>query len=702
MSEKKDIINLINKNEINKASSIIEKALIEKPDLFEYYNLKAICLLFNKKIEDAISTFDIYLSKFPKDFKSIHYFAARLSLVDLNNQKIPHYFEISLQENNSDFFMNYALYLDNINSLKSEDFYLKSIALNKKNLKAYIGLMAHYNKHQQFKKSIKIANEAINLNIANEIIFFNLAHALMKIKDYEQAIIFFKKVISLNKLNADAYNNLGLIYNRTKQYDKAIDVIQTALNLSKKNQNIFLTNLGLSYFSKSMFLESIKCYRDSLRIKRNEPTTLNLIANYYRATNRFSIAQKYLNKALKINKTSLSRFSSYVYCLAFDEKVKPEKYFKEVLKVRECFAKSLNFINIKRKKNRIGVVSGDLKSHPVAFLTKEVFKQLSKEYEIYHYSNNNFDDDVSRDIKSSSSCWRDISSLNTNEASNLVDQDEIYYLFDLSGHTLLNRLDIFFHRAAPIQISWAGWLASTGIENMDYIILDKNIYFKNLENQFCEKLLILDNVWNTYSKKDLLFNFQKEPPCKKNGYITFGAFHNPSKVNDFMINLWSQILRSNKQNKIYFIGKGYSDSSYVKKFVKKFKINGINIDQLIFSGPKARSEFLNEYNKIDLLLDTFPYGGGSSSFETISMGVPILTLKGNTFLSRCGYSINKSIGFEELVASSAEDYVNIGVNLGVSKISSLYEKLNKLDIPNCILYDSERLAKDLKSKLDNL
>jgi predicted O-linked N-acetylglucosamine transferase (SPINDLY family) len=222
-------------------------------------------------------------------------------------------------------------------------------------------------------------------------------------------------------------------------------------------------------------------------------------------------------------------------------------------------------------------------------------------------------------------------------------------------------LQVFFNKPAPIQVSWAGYLASSGLKEIDYIIVDEYVA-ANLDekNQFTEKLWKLKNTWSvlTPTNNVVLDNI----PANNNGYITFGSFNNLKKINNKIIKLWSQILYQCKDSKLVLSTSQFKDKKFIEYFSKFFLDQGVKLEQLVLKEEANRNDLLNFYNTIDISLDTFPYNGGTTSLESIFMCVPVLTKKGNTFLSKCGESINTSIGLEDWIADNDEDYVLKAIN----------------------------------------
>ena len=254
-----------------------------------------------------------------------------------------------------------------------------------------------------------------------------------------------------------------------------------------------------------------------------------------------------------------------------------------------------------------------------------------------------------------------ISNLNNIDSVNKVRELSLDILIDLMGYTSYQRIDLFKSRMAKKQIIWMGYCNTTGLENMDYIISDKNLIRSEEEKFYSEKVIYLPKIWNTHCG----FDFERkenQAPFVKNKYFTFGSFNNFDKINIDVISTWSKILKKINNSKL--ILKTSSKKATATKRIKElFQKNGVQESVRFISRAEKFQDHLNNYNLIDIALDTFPYNGVTTSFEAIWMGVPVLTMNGYNFNSRCGESINKNLNMEQLIAKDEDDYVQKVVNL---------------------------------------
>lgn len=694
-----EIIKKINSRLITEAKAEINKQLKENSNDNNLYNFLGVCDALESKVEDAIISFKKCIEINPNNYDAHFNLALNLEKINPENPKINFHFQQSLLSNDYNKFLTYGLHLQRKNNVDAEKYLLKALNLDETKPIAYIALLDFYISKKRFNEGLKIGFKALSNFISHEGIFYNLGLIHQKLKKNNLALENYNKVIELNKNHADTYNNIGLIYYRLKNYTLAEENLEKSLKL-KPNSVAALNNLGSVYMKNKKILDSLRCFKNSLQLDKKNSQIYNNLGQIFKSINNYNLSEKFYKKAIQIEKNDISFFSNYIYTLSFNPNVTQNRYIHEVKKINDNKL-NLNFSTSKftADKNIIGFVSADLRKHPVGFFCKETIKELSKKFEIHCFNNTFEQDELSEEIKSYCKNWTNIFNLNTSEARQEIQNKKIYYLFDLSGHTALNRLDIFLARSAPIQISWCGWLASTGVKQMGYFIADQHIYHDGLQDFFTEKLLVLDNIWNAYYLDKKFLEPNKSLPCERNGYLTFGAFHNSAKINDVMIKVWSKILENIPHSKLHLLARDFGDQNYIARTQKKFNRFGISQDRLVFSGSKPRQEFLHMYNQIDILLDTWPYGGGSSSFETIGMNVPLLTLKGSSFLQRCGTSINTNIGFDDLIANSFEDYIQIASKMTFDHLKKFKERLVAIDKKKSALFNSGQFADNMTNAL---
>ena len=305
-------------------------------------------------------------------------------------------------------------------------------------------------------------------------------------------------------------------------------------------------------------------------------------------------------------------------------------------------------------------------------------------------------DVITEYIKTLVDHWRVLNNLEHNEAAKIIYQDKLDILIDLSGHSANNALGILAYKPAGIQISGLGYFNTTGLKAVDYFISDK--YLEPTANQqyFTEQLLVLANSQFCYTGQSNIVE-SKEAPCKSNGYITFGSFNNYAKLSDDVLLLWLEILYRVPQAKLLIKTQVAANDSGVNFINERLEKLGFDLKRIILE-PATR-DYLNDYLKIDIALDTFPYPGGGTTCEALYMGVPVITLAGTSHGSRFGNSILQNAGFGELVAGNKEEYVNKAVMLtkDLELLDELHKNLRKI-VLNSILMDEQTYVRGLEKK----
>ena len=237
------------------------------------------------------------------------------------------------------------------------------------------------------------------------------------------------------------------------------------------------------------------------------------------------------------------------------------------------------------------------------------------------------------------------------------------------GYTSRQRLELFKNRMAKKQVIWMGYCNTTGLKNMDYIISDPNLINREEEKFYTEKVIYLPKIWNAHCG----FDFERKenpPPFVKNKYFTFGSFNNFDKINPDVVSTWSKILKKINNSKLVL--KTSTKRFATKRLKQLFEKNDVLESVEFINKVPEFKKHLENYNNIDLALDTFPYNGVTTSFEAIWMGVPVLTMAGYNFNSRCGESINRNLGMEQLIAKDEDDYIQ-----KVSNLKNNYSSKNR-------------------------
>ena len=400
---------------------------------------------------------------------------------------------------------------------------------------------------------------------------------------------------------------------------------------------------------------------------------------------------------------------TYLASMNYPSGINQNDYFNECIKLGESFDKNSNLKDFEKKtlnnkKIKLGFLSGDLRDHSVNFFFKDLISKIDKnKFSIFAFSNlelSRHHKIITSFYKKNFDKWYDVIDQTDEELINLIRSLELDILIDLNGFTFGNRVNVFAARSANIQISWCGYNNSLGIKNMDYLIADQNLIKKEEENLYKEKVLYLPDIWNAMSKPENLPEVNKLP-FNDNEIFRYGSFNSFKKISNETIKVWSKILKKSN-SELYLKNSGGYNKEVYENLANKFQNEGVDIKKIIFLNKTKSDEFMKDYYKIDLALDTFPYTGVTTSFQSYLMGVPVLTLKGFNMNSRCGESINKNLGLEEFIARDIDEYINKAIMFqDRKKLSNLRVSLREKVI-NSPLFDTDKFTKNFSDILKNL
>ena len=352
---------------------------------------------------------------------------------------------------------------------------------------------------------------------------------------------------------------------------------------------------------------------------------------------------------------------------------------------------------------RVGFVSGDLRNHAVGYFAEGVLAAIASlagdRVEIFGYPTHFVTDAITERIRASCSGWHSAVRLSDEKLAQRIRDDRIDILIDLSGHTEHNRLSMFAWKPAPVQASWLGYLATTGVAAIDYIIADPWTLPESDEVNFTEKIWRLPESYLCFTPPDM--DAQVTPlPALTNRRITFGSFNNLTKVNDEVVALWARLLKAVPDSQLFLKAKQFEEASGRQSIVERFGAHGIDAERLVLAGFVAITEYLIPYQRVDIALDPFPYPGITTSVESLWMGVPVLTLAGKTFMSRQGVGLLTNAGLPEWIAADADDYVARAVAhaADLDRLASLRSRLRQQMLASPI-FDSARFANHFATAL---
>ena len=546
----------------------------------------------------------------------------------------------------------------------------------------------------------------------NDIKIIKVKKLLAK-KNFEEAIVLIESTFNNIEKTSEILNILGFCKLRKKNSNN-FDLLSAIENfrasyLKEKNTNQAIESL-LNFIASS---NKANQYNDSIKYFKEIELTMGYIrklflsiVNVYKILNDVESVIYYLKKIMEnddgLKSDTLKR---YIFFNSYLNKWSQKDFFVNSIKLEEILPQyNFDTINVrKNKKIRLAFLSSDIKNnHPVVNFLKTILKNVDKKkFELIFFSNCeiNKEKESSIDLKIYFDEWINIEKLSDIESISIIRKNNINIIIDLMGLSSSDRITLFKNRLAPIQVLWLGYNNTSGLNQMDYLIADPNLIKKNEVKLYSEKILFLPNIWNCHSGLGILRK-ENPAPLMKNKYITFGSFNNTNKISDEAVSVWSKILKSiNNSRLIIKSSHTYSDKTLKEKFGKNKVLNLITF----LSKKNSFEEHINEYKKIDIALDTFPYNGVTTSFEAIWMGVPVLTLKGFNPNSRAGESINKNLNMNYLIANNKDEYVLKAVELSKNFEKVIEIRKNLFDKAlESNLFNEKKFSKEFYESLEKI
>jgi protein O-GlcNAc transferase len=513
--------------------------------------------------------------------------------------------------------------------------------------------------------------EALRINPNNAMAYNNLGSILQAMGRLPEAITNYEKAISLNPNFDKALNNLGKVLQEIGRIDEAIICHEEALRLNANNADARYS-LGNAYRKRTQFDKAILCYQEALQIAPDFADAYLALGNVMKDRGNFDEAEENFRSALRIKPDYASAFQSLLMTMLYEPRYDAQKILDEHLRFARRFESPLlsaapRHYNDRTpgRRLRIGYVSPDFRLHSVAFFIEPVLKAHNREnFAISCYSNVSVPDSVTERISGIADNFQSIAGMPDEKVAELVRKDRIDVLVDLAGHTAGNRILVFARKPAPVQASWLGYPATTGLSAIDYKIVDCHTDPPGSSEKFyAEKLMRLPDSFLSYAPPE----FSPEVgmlPSVQSGRITFGSLNHYAKISPEIIALWAQILHRVPDARLLLKAYSFKDPAACSRVTDIFTREGISDCRVDFlPWEPSVVKHLEIYNRIDIGLDTYPYNGTTTTCEALWMGVPVVTLAGGSHMSRVGASLLSNVGIISLVAATQEEYVNFAVHL---------------------------------------
>jgi len=556
-----------------------------------------------------------------------------------------------------------------------------------------------------FQKAIAVRDDFIEA-------YVNLGDTLRLLNRLEEAKLCLKAALDIDPNCAAAHNNLGIVHRRLGESEAARECFHRALQLqpddvdAANNLGNLLAAENQDAAAEEQFTQAVANDAQSLdahnhlgllrhrqgRLEEAEQefqAAIELDPNYihahvnlgvlYQHQGRVKEAQQSARRALEIDPSFTTAHSNLLIALGYDADVSVEELYAEHQRWNQTHAAKLT-----PKQNhphnpdphraiRVGYVSPDFRDHPVAtFVEPLIRRHRRSKFEVVCYSDAPKADAKTELLRGLADRWQDVAALSDAELAAKIAEDRIDILVDLAGHTAGNRLLTFAQRPAPVQISMIGYGWTTGLETIDFRVTDETCDPAGETERHTEELLRVPSGHFAFCPPVEAPEVTR-PPVLKNRFITFGSFNNLAKIGPPVIELWAEILKGIPNSRLMLKNAAFQDRGVCERYWGLLERRNVSRGRVIFRGyAETAADHLAAYNDVDIALDPFPYTGATTTCEALWMGVPVITLRGDSYVGRMSAGILSQAGYPHLIADMPLQYVSTAVGLG-SDISQLEE-----------------------------
>jgi len=726
---------LFDLGQLDNAVKEYQKAIELKPDFSEAHNNLGNTYKELGQLDNAVNSYQKAIELKP-DFSEAHNNLGNTykELGQLDNAVNSYQKALAINPNYPALHNNLGNAYKELDRLKdAEKSYIRALTYNPNYIDSLNNLGVVLNDLGEFDDAVKNYERAIAIDPNYAEAYNNLGVTYNKIGYLEKSAESYKKALSINEDYADAYNNLGVVLKKLGQIHQAIDSYKKALNINPNDADTH-NNLGIAFDELELLDDAIQCYHDAVAIQPELASPYNNLGHTLCKLHRYQEAILSYEKALTI-KPNLdylmgSILNTKMNCCNWDELksligdvsqkiINNENVIEpfhlmgliddpalqrkaQELRINSDHPKinilpAIDFYS-KHKKICIGYFSADFRNHPVGFLTAELYELHNRNhFEIHAFSfGPDTNDEINHRIKAGVDHFHDVNTMSHKEIVLLARSLEIDIVVDLGGLTAEARTDVFAMSAAPIQLSYIGYLGTMGADYYDYLIADSVMIPEKSQKYYSEKIIYLPSfqVNDSTEMPPKITLSRQEVGLPEEGFV-FCCFNNTYKFTPDVFDSWARILKSVEGSiLIIYANNELSKTNLFKEITKR----GVDSDRLIFANSIPRSEYLARYRVADLFLDTHPYNAGTTASDALRMGLPMLTLKGKSYQARMGASILNALNLPELITSTPEEYEALAIELAKNpeKLKIIKDKLIS-NLTSAPLYNTSLFTKSLES-----
>ncbi|MFC4161615.1 tetratricopeptide repeat protein [Chitinimonas lacunae] len=535
-------------------------------------------------------------------------------------------------------------------------------------------------------------------------ILINQAQGLVAQGKFDQAEVIYRRLVELDGHYPGPWINLGNLLQLRQHYEASIDCYRHAMSLEGADQALCLSGIASTLLAQGQPGRAAAELKHAAMLDSRHAGVVANLGRALLAVGEVALAIETVRRAISMAPAIPELHSNLLYALHFDHKLSPAERFAAARDWNQRFGHPSDAPERPPLRQlgqgdrlRVGMVSGDFRHHSVASCLEPVLAALDHErIELTLYYVANEEDEVTRRFRGYADLWRPVAPLSAGDLANRIRNDGIDILIDLSWHTAGNRLSMFARRPAPVQVSWLGFFASTGLDVIDYRLTDgvMDPIDGPSADWHSERLLRLP-VAMAY-RPDPEMPEVAPLPMASRGHPTFASITRINRTNRLVLEYWSKLLHAVPDaHLIVFSGLNADDELSLERLRRLLLVHNIDEERFEIRPKLALADYLTALtSEVDMVLDSFPYCGGVSTAQALWLGVPTLTMAGPSAFERTGASLLSMAGLERFIAASPEDFVSKGQVLcrDVAGLTKLRHSLRQT-LAATPLFDGAQLAR---------
>ena len=686
---------------LDEALASYDRAIALKSDYTEAHYNRGSTLTELKQLKEALASFDRVIA-LKSDYTEAH-FNRGVALQGLNQpeEALASYDNVILLNSSYvEVYCNRGLALTELKRLaEALANYDHAIELKPDYAEAYSNRGNVLKNLKRVEESLVSYDRAIALKSDYFEAHYNRGGTLTELKRLDEALASYDSAIIFKPDYAEAYSNRGNALKDLNRLDEALASYDRALALKPDYANASF-NRGVTLQILKRLDEALASYDRAIALKPDIDFILGYVLHTKMHLCNWEDLTNLLNELIHRIKNDEKVTSPFALLALIDDSAVQKKTAEIYINDKYPASHVLPKINShpKHSKIRVGYFSADFRNHPVSNLTAELYETHDRNhFEIHAFSfGPDTQDPMNLRIKAGVDHFHDIRMLTDKEVAMLARHLEIDIAVDLGGFTTNSRTGIFAMQAAPIQISYIGYLGTMGAHYYDYLVADQTIIPDKYQSHYSEKIAYLPSYQVNDSKQSLpttVFTRQ-DLGLPETGFV-FCCFNNTYKIIPTTFDSWARILKQ-VEGSVLLI---YVDNETAKtNLAKEIVQRGIDLKRLIFGKRLPMLDYLARYRVADLFLDTLPYNAGTTASDALRMGLPVLTLIGHSFASRVAASLLNAVNLPELITTTQEQYESLAIELAMhpEKLKSIKDKLTG-NLPTALLYDTPLFTKHLES-----